>query len=82
MGFNQTQAAEFFGVSQATYCDWENAKKTPRGQSLAKIEQKTAASSAKTKVPVLSWLQEDPPAPADSGEVPPVTADATGTHEG
>lgn len=50
-GWSQAQAALHLGYSQASVCDWENGKRTPRGEQAFTIERLTEGA-----VSAASWF--------------------------
>lgn len=64
-GLTQEQAAELAGVSQPTWCDWENCKATPKLTHAVRI-----AAVTEGDMPVDAWLPEAAPAQTpDTAEV-------------
>lgn len=53
-GLSQEKAAEIFGVTAPSVCEWESRKKTPKGNTLICIEARTDGA-----VPIESW-SDDP----------------------
>jgi transcriptional regulator with XRE-family HTH domain len=69
-GLNQSKAAQLLGVSQPSYSDYENGRKTPRTVVAIRVAEVTSNA-----VPVSSWAQP----PLDEATDP--DDEATGAHE-